>query len=47
VEWGFPAWLVEQVTGDAALRLYRAEVSEAWLLPVEDGPERRIPLPLR
>ena len=47
VERGFPAWRVDQVTGDAALRLYRAEVSEAWLLPVEDGPERRIPLPLR
>jgi hypothetical protein len=47
VERGFPAWRLDQVTGDAALRLYRAEVSEAWLLPVEDGPERRIPLALR
>lgn len=46
VERGFPAWRPDQVTGDAALRLYRAEVSEAWLLPVEDGPERRVPLPL-
>jgi hypothetical protein len=47
VERGFPAWRLDQVTGDAALRLYCAEVIEAWLLPVEDGPERRIPLPLR
>jgi hypothetical protein len=43
---GFPAWRLDQVTGDAALRLYRAEVSEAWLLPVEEGPERRVPLTL-
>ncbi len=41
---GFPAWRVDQVTGDAALRLYRAEIAESWLLPVSDGPERRIPL---
>jgi hypothetical protein len=41
---GFPAWRLEQVTGDAELRLYRARVSRAWLLPVSDGPERRIPL---
>ncbi len=47
VERGFPAWRPDQVTGDAALRLYRAQVSEAWLLPADDGPERRIPLPLR
>ena len=47
VERGFPAWRPDQVTGKAALRLYCAEVSEAWLLPIEDGPERRVPLPLR
>jgi Pyridoxamine 5'-phosphate oxidase len=47
VERGFPAWRLDQVTGDAALRLYRAEVSEAWLLPADDGPERRIPVPPR
>ena len=43
---GFPAWRPDQVTGDAALRLYRAEITEAWLLPAEEGPERRIPLNL-
>jgi hypothetical protein len=43
---GFPTWRPEQVTGDAALRLYRAELAQAWLLPVEDGPERRVPLPV-
>ncbi|GAA4969287.1 pyridoxamine 5'-phosphate oxidase family protein [Actinoplanes utahensis] len=41
---GFPTWRLEQVTGDAPLRLYRAAITEAWLLPAEDGPERRIPL---
>ncbi len=46
VQRGFPAWRLDQVTGGVALRLYCAEVSEAWLLPAEDGPERRIPLPL-
>lgn len=44
---GFPGWRPEQVTGGAALRLYRADLTEAWLLPVEDGPERRVPLTLR
>jgi hypothetical protein len=43
---GFPVWRPDQVTGDATLRLYRAEVTEAWLLPAEEGPERRIPLRL-
>ena len=43
---GFPAWRLDQVTGDAALRLYRAEVDQAWLLPADDGPERRISLTL-
>ncbi|MBB2941031.1 putative pyridoxine 5'-phosphate oxidase superfamily flavin-nucleotide-binding protein [Actinoplanes lutulentus] len=43
---GFPTWRPDQVTGDAPLRLYRAVVTEAWLLPAEAGPERRIPLPL-
>lgn len=43
---GFPAWRLDQVTGDAALRLYRADVAEAWLLPADEGPERRIPLRL-
>lgn len=41
---GFPAWRPEQVTGEAALRLYRADITEAWLLPATEGPERRIPL---
>ncbi|GGN12162.1 uncharacterized protein YhbP (UPF0306 family) [Actinoplanes campanulatus] len=43
---GFPAWRLNQVTGEAPLRLYRADITEAWLLPADDGPERRVPLPL-
>jgi hypothetical protein len=43
---GFPAWRLDQVTGDAALRLYRADITEASLLPADEGPERRIPLQL-
>ena len=37
-------WTVEDVTGDAVFRLYRAVVSRRWLL-AGDGPDARVPVP--
>ncbi|HEX6446765.1 MAG TPA: pyridoxamine 5'-phosphate oxidase family protein [Streptosporangiales bacterium] len=41
---GIGAWDVGRVTGDAPLRLYRATVTEEWVLSEDDGPDRRLPL---
>lgn len=43
---GQEAWTVDRVSPPAEFRLYRARTSAAWLLPDDDGPERRIPVPL-
>lgn len=34
----------EDVTGEARFRLYRATVTEEWVLSEDDGPDRRLPL---
>ena len=41
---GIGAWDVDRVTGDARLRLYRATVTEEWVLAEDGGPDRRLPL---
>lgn len=41
---GIGAWDADRVTGDAHLRLYRAAVTEEWVLAEDDGPDRRLPL---
>lgn len=44
---GARPWDVGGVTGEAALRLYRARTSAVWLLPAgQQGPERRVEVPL-
>lgn len=42
---GIGAWDVGDVTGDARLRLYRATVTEEWVLAEDGGPDRRLPVP--
>ena len=39
---GLEPWDVDRVTGDAELRLYRADVTEAWVLAEDGGPDRRL-----
>ncbi|MBO0827478.1 MAG: pyridoxamine 5'-phosphate oxidase family protein [Streptosporangiales bacterium] len=41
---GIGAWDVGRVTGDARLRLYRATVTDEWVLAEDGGPDRRLPL---
>jgi hypothetical protein len=41
---GLGAWGVDRVTGAAHLRLYRATVTEEWVLAEDGGPDRRLPL---
>lgn len=41
-EQGLPSWKLGQVTGDAEFRLYRASVTEAWVLAEDGGPDRRL-----
>jgi uncharacterized protein YhbP (UPF0306 family) len=41
---GMGVWDVDRVTGDARLRLYRATVTEEWVLAEDGGPDRRLPL---
>lgn len=41
---GIGAWDADRVTGDARLRLYRATVTEEWVLAEDGGPDRRLPL---
>jgi uncharacterized protein YhbP (UPF0306 family) len=42
---GAEAWTTAQVTGTAAFRLYRARASAVWLLPDDEGPDHRVPIP--
>ena len=46
VRHGVEAWTVEDVTGDAEFRLYRARTARVWLLADDDGPDHRIPIAL-
>lgn len=39
---GLEPFGVADVTGDAELRLYRASVTEAWVLAEDGGPDRRL-----
>ena len=39
---GLDPFGVVDVTGDAQLRLYRASVTQAWVLAEDDGPDRRL-----
>lgn len=41
---GVAPWTIDQVTGDAEFRLYRARTSAVWLLPDDEGPDHRIPV---
>lgn len=41
---GLGVWGMDRVTGDARLRLYRATVTEEWVLAEDGGPDRRLPL---
>lgn len=41
---GIGVWDVDRVTGDARLRLYRATVTDEWVLAEDGGPDRRLPL---
>ncbi|TXL57760.1 pyridoxamine 5'-phosphate oxidase family protein [Aeromicrobium terrae] len=42
---GIGAWTVDDVTGDAELRLYRASITAAWVLAEDGGPDRRLDVP--
>ena len=39
---GLGPWSVERVTGDAELRLYRASLTDTWVLAEDGGPDRRL-----
>jgi hypothetical protein len=42
---GIGPWTVDDVTGDAELRLYRASITAAWVLAEDGGPDRRLDVP--
>ena len=44
VSHGAKAWTVEDVRPPAALRLYRADVTEHWVLDPEERPDQRTPV---
>lgn len=46
VRHGVDPWTVDDVTGDAEFRLYRARTARVWLLADDDGPDHRIPIAL-
>ena len=39
---GIGSWSVDRVTGDAELRLYRASLTDTWVLAEDGGPDRRL-----
>ncbi|WP_161632134.1 pyridoxamine 5'-phosphate oxidase family protein [Nakamurella lactea] len=39
-------WTVDDVSGDAEFRLYRARTARLWLLADDGGPDHRIPIAL-
>ncbi|WP_161606018.1 pyridoxamine 5'-phosphate oxidase family protein [Microlunatus speluncae] len=41
---GHDAWGIDRVTGDSRLRLYRATMTEQWVLAEDGGPDRRLPI---
>lgn len=43
---GAGTWGRARVTGEAPLRLFRADVTAAWVFATDDGPDRRIPVTL-
>jgi len=42
---GLGPWGVDRVSGDAELRLYRASITESWVLAEDGGPDRRLEVP--